>query len=91
MKFFKDLNINKSITDLDLSGNLLAYQVKHHVIQAAAKLSDFVADSQCILKTLRIGNNNFTDECLEILKLGFTKNFSLVKLDITECKFQKGI
>jgi hypothetical protein len=38
---------------------------------------------------LTIGNNNFTDDCFEILKVGLTKNYSLEKIDITECKFQK--
>jgi hypothetical protein len=29
-KFFKDLQLNKIITEIDVSGNMLAYQVNKH-------------------------------------------------------------
>lgn len=43
----------------------------------------------CGLKVLNIANNDFNDSCFEHLKTGFTKNYSLAKLDIRGNKFSK--
>ena len=58
-------------------------------MKSAIKICDYIADSQCILKSLRMGNNNFMDDSFDILKTGFTKNFSLSKIDISQCKFTR--
>lgn len=38
---------------------------------------------------MNIGNNNFADDCFEILKTGLKNNISLQKIDIRGCKFKK--
>ncbi|EGR28694.1 leucine rich repeat protein [Ichthyophthirius multifiliis] len=81
-KLFQDLVINKTLQELDVSGNQFDYET-------ALKLSDYIADSMCCLKILVIGNNDFGDSSFETLKIGFTKNYSLSKLDIRGCKFSK--
>lgn len=45
----------------------------------------------CGLKQLNLSNNDFNDSCHEHLKTGFTKNYSLSKLDIRGNKFSKTI
>ena len=43
----------------------------------------------CCLKVFIVGNNDFSDISFETLKIGFTKNYSLSKLDIRGCRFSK--
>jgi hypothetical protein len=43
----------------------------------------------CGLKLLNISNNDFNDSCFENLKTGFTKNYSLSRIDIHGNKFSK--
>ncbi|KAL4433130.1 hypothetical protein ABPG74_010825 [Tetrahymena malaccensis] len=81
-KLFQDLMLNKTLLELDVSGNQFEFET-------ALKLSDYVADSMCGLKVLNIANNDFNDSCYENLKTGFTKNYSLAKLDIRGNKFSK--
>lgn len=41
------------------------------------------------MQAIFIGNNNFGDDCFEILKKGLSDNMSLAKCDIRGCKFSK--
>ena len=74
--------LNKTLLELDVSGNQFEYET-------AQKLSDYLADSMCGLKSLNIGNNDFNDNSFEHLKTGFTKNYSLSRVDLRGNKFSK--
>ncbi|KRW99664.1 hypothetical protein PPERSA_03465 [Pseudocohnilembus persalinus] len=83
MKFFKDLMINRSLEELNMAGNQLGYQT-------AIKLAEYLAPP-CTLKFLYIGNNNFGDDCYDILRTALNTNYNLQKLDIRGCNFSKDL